>query len=558
MRFQMQKHYFVNLHLFISLKNLNPRNVRKIFTILSVGFSLVFNAQTELVFVFFKDKPNKAAFYSSPLSELTQKSLDRRAKLGIALTDQDAPIEPSYIQNIKNLGFTVTDYSKWLNGVAVNATSAQIQTLSQQSYVDHVESFVKNPNGGIRKEKIEKFKEFSNRDVLTTFNYGGGLNQINQINVRALHVAGFTGAGMTIAVIDTGFPTVDTGTAYKRLRDNGQIKGGYNFISKNTDIYNTSLNTHGSVCMGAIGGYLDNQFVGTAPDADFYLYASEDGANEIPEEELYWIEAAEEADRKGVDVISTSLGYTDFDDSRYDYTYADMNGTTTFIARGAQIAAEKGIFLTVSAGNSGASTWHYLGSPADNEKVFTIGAVTSQGNVSSFSSFGPNSAGVIKPDGSARGTDTYTVYGSQVTQASGTSLSNPVAAGGVACLLQALPAGTPLEEVKTKLRQNASLYPNPTSQMGYGILNFYKTYQTYLGVNDVNKVQIKIYPNPAKDVINITSDKKINSVEVYDYLGRLIKTETSNKVNISQLLKGNYLLKVKTDSGETIEKFIKE
>ncbi len=558
MRFQMQKHYFVNLHLFISLKNLNPRNVRKIFTILSVGFSLIATAQTELVFVFFKDKPNKAAFYSSPLSELTQKSLDRRAKLGIALTDQDAPIEPSYIQNIKNLGFTVTDYSKWLNGVAVNATSAQIQTLSQQSYVDHVESFVKNPNGVIRKEKIEKFKEFSNRDVLTTFNYGGGLNQINQINVRALHVAGFTGAGMTIAVIDTGFPTVDTGTAYKRLRDNGQIKGGYNFISKNTDIYNTSLNTHGSVCMGAIGGYLDNQFVGTAPDADFYLYASEDGANEIPEEELYWIEAAEEADRKGVDVISTSLGYTDFDDSRYDYTYADMNGTTTFIARGAQIAAEKGIFLTVSAGNSGASAWHYLGSPADNEKVFTIGAVTSQGNVSSFSSFGPNSAGVIKPDGSARGTDTYTVYGNQVTQASGTSLSNPVAAGGVACLLQALPAGTPLEEVKTKLRQNASLYPNPTSQMGYGILNFYKTYQTYLGVNDVNKVQIKIYPNPAKDVINITSDKKINSVEVYDYLGRLIKTETSNKVNISQLLKGNYLLKVKTDSGETIEKFIKE
>ena len=558
----MQKHYFVNLHLFISLKNQIPLNVRKIFTILSVGFSLFATAQTELVFVFFKDKPNKAAFYSNPLSELTQKSLERRTNLGIALTDQDAPIETTYINNIRNLAFTVTDYSKWLNGVAVNATSAQIIQLSQQSFVDHVESFVKNPNGGIRKEKIEKFKEFdsenANRDGLTTFNYGGGLNQINQINVRALHVAGFTGAGMTIAVIDTGFPTVDTGSAYKRLRDNGQIKGGYNFISKNTDIYNTSLNTHGSICMGSIGGYLDNQFVGTAPDADFYLYASEDGANEIPEEELYWIEAAEEADRKGVDIISTSLGYTDFDDSRYDYTYADMNGKTSFIARGAQIAAEKGIFLTVSAGNSGASAWHYLGTPGDNEKVFTIGAVTNQGNVSSFSSFGPNSAGVIKPDGSARGTDTYTVYANQVTQASGTSLSNPVAAGGVACLLQALPKSISREDVKAKLRQNASLYPNPTSQMGYGILNFYKTYQTYLGVNDVNKIQIKIYPNPAKDIINITSDKKINSVEVYDYLGRLIKTEFSAKINISQLVKGTYILKIKTDSGETIEKFIKE
>ena len=154
----MQKHYFVNLHLFISLKNQNPRNVRKIFTILSVGFSFIAMAQTELVFVFFKDKPNKAAFYSNPLSELSQKSLDRRVNLGIALSDQDAPIETTYIANIQNLGFEVTDYSKWLNGVAVNATPDEIQTLAQQSYVDHVESFVRNPNGGKRQNKIEKFK----------------------------------------------------------------------------------------------------------------------------------------------------------------------------------------------------------------------------------------------------------------------------------------------------------------------------------------------------------------------------------------------------------------
>lgn len=68
----MQKIYSVNLHLFISLKNLIILNVRKIFTILSVSFSLVATAQTELVFVFFKDKPNKSAFYNNPLSELTQ------------------------------------------------------------------------------------------------------------------------------------------------------------------------------------------------------------------------------------------------------------------------------------------------------------------------------------------------------------------------------------------------------------------------------------------------------------------------------------------------------
>lgn len=536
--------------------------MRKIFTILSVSFSLVATAQTELVFVFFKDKPNKAAFYSNPLSELTQKSLDRRTNLGISLVDQDAPIEPTYLANIQNLGFAVTDYSKWLNGVAVNATAAQIQTLTQQTYVDHVESFVRNPNGGIKKQKIEKFKEFkttnADKGVLTNFNYGNGLAQINQVNIRALHVAGFTGTGMTIAVIDTGFPSVDTGNAFKRLRDNGQIKGGYNFISKNTDIYNTTLNTHGSVCLGTIGGYLDGQFVGTAPDADFYLYASEDGANEVPEEQLYWIEAAEEADRKGVDLITTSLGYYEFDDSRYDYTYADMNGTTSFIARGAQIATEKGIFVTFAAGNEGNNDWHYIITPADNSKVFTIGAVTAQGNISSFSSYGPNSAGALKPDGSARGSETYTVFGGQVTQASGTSLANPLAAGGVACLLQSLPKTISREEIKTKLRQSASLYPNTSPQMGYGILNFYKTYQSYLGVNDPKKIQVKIYPNPVKDVINISSEKPVKSIEIYDVLGRLIKTETANNINVSNLSKGNYLIKIKTGDQELVEKFIKE
>lgn len=556
------KHYFVNLHLFISLKNQNPRNVRKIFTILSVSFSLIATAQTELVFVFFKDKPNKAAFYSNPLSELTQKSLDRRTNLGISLVDQDAPIEQTYLTNIQNLGFEVTDYSKWLNGVAVNATAAQIQTLTQQAYVDHVESFVRNPNGGKKKQKIEKFKEFeasnTNRDILTDYNYGNGLAQINQVNIRALHVAGFTGTGMTIAVIDTGFPTVNTGTAFKRLRDNGKIKGGYNFVSKNADIYNTSLNTHGSICLGTIGGYLDNQFVGTAPDADFYLYATEDGENEIPEEQLYWIEAAEEADRKGVDVITTSLGYNEFDDSRYDYTYADMNGTTTFIARGAQIAAEKGIFLTTSAGNSGNTEWHYITTPADNAKVFSIGAVDSTGFPASFSSYGPNAAGVVKPDGSARGLSTYTVYASSITQASGTSLSNPLAAGGVACLLEALSKNISREEIQEKLRQNASLYPNVSPQRGYGILNFYKTYQSYLGVNDLQMVKVKIYPNPAKDIINITSEKPVNAVLIYDSLGRLIKAENKSSINVSQLSKGNYLMKIKTGNQEIVEKFIKE
>lgn len=545
----------------MSLKNPNYQNVRKIFTILTLSFSLIVAAQTELVFVFFKDKPNKAAFFSNPLSELTQKSLDRRTRLGIALTDQDAPIEPTYISNIQNLGFTVTDYSKWLNGVAVNATPAQIQILSQQSYVDHVESFVRNPNGSKRAQKIEKFKEFdeefSNREPLNDFNYGNSLAQIEQINLRQLHIAGFAGSGISIAVIDTGFPYVNTGSAFRRIRTKSRIKDTYNFVSKHTDVYSTSLNSHGAMCLGIIGGYIDGTFVGSAPNADFYLYASENDDVEIPEEQLYWIEAAEQADRKGVDIISTSLGYTEFDDSRYDYTYADMNGATTFISRGAQIASEKGIFVLIAAGNEGQSSWHYISAPADAPGVFTIGAVTSSGASSGFSSYGPNSAGVIKPDAAARGTNTYYAYNNSSSYGSGTSFATPLAAGGVACFMQSLPNTTSINQLKQKLRQDASLYPNPNNQQGYGILNFYKTYQT-LAVNDGRRIRVKIYPNPANDFINISTDERITSVEIYDFLGRLIKSDSKSKLNISDLAKGNYLIKIKAGNQETVEQFIKD
>lgn len=518
------------------------------------------SGQTELVFVFFKDKPNKAEFYDNPLSELTQKSLDRRIKYGIALNDQDAPIEQSYIQNITNLGFTVKDYSKWMNGVAVNATAAQMVELQNKPYVLSVERFIKHPTGEKSPiKKINKFEEFNNTLGKTTFNYGSGLAQIDQVNLRPLHIAGFTGAGVTIAVIDTGFPRVNTGSVYARIRNNGQIKGGYNFINKSTDIYNTSLNNHGSYCLGTIAAYVENSFVGTAPDADFYLYATEDGENEIPEEQLYWTEAAEEADRKGVDVITTSLGYYDYDDPRYNMVYADMTGTSSFIARTAQIATEKGIFVLAAAGNEAQKAWHYLITPADNAKVFTVGAVTSTGASSSFSSFGPNAVGHIKPDASARGTSTYMGYNNSVTSSSGTSFATPLAAGGVACLIQAAPTKS-VDELSDLLRQNASLYPNNDPQKGFGILNFAKAFNTTLATaNTGNKSVLQIYPNPVSKALTIKTDETIILLELYDNLGRKVQTLKNEKINnIEHISRGVYFLKVQTDKNQYIEKILKE
>lgn len=533
--------------------------MKKIISAIALLLFLISNAQTELVFVYFKDKPNKAAFYANPLTELTQKSLDRRTRLGIALNDQDAPIEQSYVQNVRNLGLTVTDYSKWMNGVTVNATSAQIATLQAQTYVQSVERFIKHPSGGKNPARVNKFEEFNNTVGKTDFNYGTGLSQINQINLRPLHIAGYTGTGVTIAVIDTGFPTVNTGNAYARIRNNGQIKGGYNFINKSTDIYNTSLNNHGSYCLGVIAGFIQNQYVGSAPDADFYLYATEDAADEYPEELIYWTQAAEEADRKGVDVITSSLGYYDFDDSRYNLLYSDMDGQTSFIARTAQIATEKGIFVLNAAGNEGQNAWKYIITPADNPKVFSVGAVTSTNASSGFSSYGPNAAGVVKPDASARGTGTAMAYNNSATTSSGTSFATPLAAGGVACLLQAQPTKSH-DLLRTLLRENASLYPSTTPQMGYGILNFSETLNDAVLASGeaVAKSALKVYPNPVSTVFTVQTDEKIKSIEVYDMLGRKIKSLPNEKINtLEGFTKGVYFLKIKTDASEHIEKIIK-
>ena len=213
-----------------------------------------------------------------------------------------------------------------------------------------------------------------------------------------------------------------------------------------------------------------------------------------------------------------------------------------------------------AAGNEAQKPWKYIITPADNEKVFTIGGVTSTGASSSFSSYGPNAAGVIKPDASARGTGTAMGYNNGATSGSGTSFATPLAAGGVACLIQAVPSKS-LPVLKDLLRENASLYPNTTPQMGYGILNFNETLaDAVLATAENNlKSKIKIYPNPVITDFSIETSEKIVSVEMYDVLGRKVQQLQNTKTNnIAKFGKGIYFVKIKTEKNEYIEKLIKQ
>lgn len=506
----------------------------------------------DLVFVSFKDKPSAQQYFDNPQLMLSQKALDRRAKYGIELDLQDVPVEANYLTQIEDLSITPVQVSKWLNGFFAWCTPAEIQQLESLSFVLNVKSLVQNPHGidgkSMSNKFIEDFVPAFGMDGNMDYHYGYTHNQVTQLGLDYLHNLGFTGEGVSIAVLDNGFPGVDTVDGFKYIRDNGQIKDVYNFVDQNQDVYGHG--THGTVVLSTIAGYIENQFVGTAIDADFYLYITENTYHELPDEEANWIAAAELADYHGVDVINTSLGYSDFDDPRYDYVYADMNGESTYISRGAQIAAEKGIMVVVSAGNSGNDVWHYITAPADAKDVLTIGAVDEDGYPAWFSSYGPSADGRIKPDVVAKGVNAVVINPKgDIAYSNGTSFSSPIMAGAMACLIQAFPNLLP-EYLREKVRESAHLYHSPTAQMGHGIPNFENVHEACLGVLDFDKTYVRVVPNPTSGILDLISEMPIAKMELMNLIGQVLrKFPAQKRIDLSSLPKGIYLLKVELQNG---------
>lgn len=532
---------------------------------LKIFLLILFVSQTmfsqEHAWVYFNNKEDVATYLDNPLTMLTQRSLDRRATQGIALDETDVPITQNYVDEVENAtGITVKATSKWMNAVHVLGSIADIATLVNLSFVDYLEFADDNLN--TKSNPIKRsFDKFSEETISkTNYNYGGSYNQAHQIRVDYLHQLDYTGEGMMIAVLDNGFPGVNTFNAFSYIRDNGQILGGYNFIERNTNIYDRG--THGVSVLSTIGGFVDNQLVGTAIDADFYLFITEDHASETPLEESYWVEAAELADYFGVDVINTSLSYSEFDDSRYDYTYADMDGDTAFITRGADIAATRGMILCNSAGNSGNGSWHYISSPADGDNVFTVGAVDSNGTIVGFSSYGPTSDGRIKPDVDAKGSGTTIIdSGGSVSTGSGTSFSSPVMAGAVACFWQAFPTKTNFE-IMQMIRESAHLYNNPDDHYGYGIPNLENAYLNALHVADNELLGVNIYPNPTDNQLFIElADVENVALEIFDILGKRVYNanlgKQTNNIDVSTLDQGIYIINLSFNNKSVTQKFIK-
>jgi len=540
--------------------------------------SLQVTAQED-AWVFLKDKPNAATFIANPLTMLSQRSLDRRARHNIALDTKDVPLEATYYAQIKGANGIITlAKSKWLNAIHVQGTQADINNLKTTFSFVNVIEFANNLLNKRAKSfsvasKITHQNKFAK--TATDFNYGNANIQIQMLKGDVLHQKGFTGTGMHIAVLDAGFPNVNTFAAFSRIRDNNQILGGYDFVGRSTDFYlakrnsnNTLTNGHGTNVLSDIAGYLDGQFIGTAPDASFYLFVTEDVENEVPLEESLWVEAAERADSLGVDVINTSLGYTTFDASKYNYSYSDMDGKTTFITRGAEIGASRGMILVNAAGNEGNTFWKYIGAPADATSVFTVGAVNATGTIASFSSYGPTADNRIKPDVLAQGQNPYIISsssGNPINSSSGTSFSSPIMAGVIACFWQAFPNKTGAE-IRQIIRESADKFATPHEQYGYGIPNFETAYNTtVLSLNTFDAFSgVKIFPNPVDNNFSLQlSNANLSEFEIkiVNVLGKevlKIKELKSNTIDVSELRGGIYLLQIIKENQQKTLKLIKK
>jgi len=484
-------------------------------------------------YVQFFDKNNTPYSLDHPEAFLTRRAIDRRARQGISYDETDLPVNPQYLAGVAATGAEILNPTKWMNGVMVHTTDPSvIDSINALPYVSVVRS-VSGPVTHSKKPFFEKESAGSenmpdkmvlNRDA-ASFDYGYAEGQIDLINGIPLHEAGFRGEGMVIAVLDAGFNQVDVDLLFDSLRNDGRILGTKDFVTPGGNVY--SAHYHGRMVMSTMAANIPGLMIGTAPKASYWLLRSENGNQEYVAEEYNWVSAAEFADSVGADVINSSLGYTEFDDPSQNHIYADMDGNTTVITNGADMAAKKGILVVNSAGNSGGSAWQYIGAPADGDSVFSIGAVDNSGAYAPFSSTGPTADGRIKPNVVATGWGTTVSDGYDgITYGNGTSFSSPIIAGMTACLWQAMPEMTNMQ-IQQAIMQSASQYTNPDSLLGYGIPNYQSAWWILTSIDsnaDGDASLASVYPNPFTSYINIRllGDTREASVKVFNMMGVIV------------------------------------
>ncbi|MEY3186586.1 MAG: hypothetical protein RL675_410 [Bacteroidota bacterium] len=553
-----------------------------ILTILLIALHFPLSAQYTRYIVAFTDKNGTSHQLDNPSTYLSAKSIARRLKYKISYDSTDLPVSKIYLDSIIKTGkVTIINTSKWLNQVLIQTTDeVALAKINTFSFVRKRKAVGYRPNNIKSQDYIEEITENNALNVnmsshSSALNYGNSGKQIGLHSGEFLHNIGFKGKGISIAILDGGFFNYQSIKAFDSVRLSGNIKSTWDFI-ENNEMVNED-DPHGMYCFSILAGNLSGLHIGSAPESAYYLYRTEDVKTEFPVEEQYWAVAAERADSLGIDMISSSLGYTTFDDPSMNYNYGDMNGKNTSITKAAELAFKKGMIVMNSAGNSGTNSWKFIGAPADGEHVLAVGAVNATGQVAPFSSFGPSFDQRTKPDIASVGWGTSLISsnGSAAT-GNGTSFSNPNIAGLIACLWQAFPEMSNIDII-TAVKKSGSQYLNPDTRIGFGIPDMKKAF-TLLEIQRIsknnpglfNQSTLKAFPNPFLNKIKLIYKAPVSGtldLRMLDITGKVIRKETKqilkNEVylfewnNLEILQGGAYFITYSDASGKNTIRLVK-
>ncbi len=529
-------------------------------------------------FISFTDKENSPYSIDRPEEFLSARAIERRTKQEIPINQEDIPVNENYVTLVKNIGVTVLNRSKWLNGITVYCPDPSlIQAIRELP-------FVKNTIKSITINNSKPVNKFESEEVLLEvnsvnspwytseagmgYNYGYSFRQVHQLSGDSMHRMGYRGEGMMIAVLDAGFLHADILPAFDSLWFHNQILGTRDFVNPGNDVFQE--NEHGMQVLSIMGGNLPGQLIGTAPKATYWLLRTEEKNAENIIEEYNWVTGAEFADSVGADIINSSLGYTTFDDTTMNHSCADMTGDQTIVTKGANKAASRGMIVVNSAGNSGGTSWTCLSAPADGYYVVAVASVDSNGNRSPFSSLG-ESTRRIKPNVAAMGS--LTVQSSPsgtIVRRSGTSFSSPLIAGMTACLWQAAPTWSNALIMRA-IELSSNQINDPDSLVGYGIPDFPKALLRLQVTENNPEKGSTAYPNPFTDQLRVYLPSLEKSGDItltlFDQLGRIwnqhkvsrqaIGEEALLLNNLGDLPAGSYFLRVTSQSNTQIIRTIK-
>jgi len=489
--------------------------------------------------VYFKYKPQESYSLNRPSEFLSAAAVARREKFQIPVDSLDLPLAAKYVTEIALKSNKVLYQINWFNAAIVEASPENVADITSLPFVDKV--VLAAPGGNSSGRISNGFSTKTGASV--SLNPGSKTEtspysfQNDLLGIPVMHGEGFKGKGITIAVFDAGFPGVNTISAFSHLFTNNQIVATGDFAHiGNTNVY--KFNQHGTNSLSLIAANQESLLISGAPDSKYILGITEDVPTEYRIEEYNWVRAASWADSLGADIISSSLGYWDFDDPSMDYSKEDMDGKTATITKGASIASNKGILVVTSAGNYGSRGPASIVAPADAAGILAVGAVTAQLGRAGFSSQGATADGRFKPDVVAFGNNVQLIRSNgTLGPSSGTSFSAPQIAALAAGLWEARPDWTK-DDLINYILKSSSQYENPDNLLGYGIPDFSKAYYgEILSVLTLGKESdFKVYPNPLNggDLFIQFGKGLTGEFSLFDVSGKEIQRVEIQRVSVSQ------------------------